>query len=406
MAQFTVKSNSLQDIITIEEKLSGSLDSLGEEIHSISNSLGFRVAAKADIMHRLRDAADNVEECWSGMNNMASALQGVCSKYESSENNLIWNLNGGNAKVQGNGSEGDGVGGRMIPSGAGSGGGGGGGRGIPSEENGIFDWLYKGGLPGALKYALSTLVPWCTDAGTGMDSSWPPERIAGAVAEYANPVFAEWAGYELKDDYSGVTAWLGRAGAVADGDFGHAEVNAYLGKVEAKGKAEAGFLRSKTKKKYVDGEWTEKESVDYLYGELEAGASFSLIDADAKAETGNDMLGAEGSADVSLLNAKAKAKGKLSIGEDGVNAYASGEAMASAVEGKVSGTINILGIEIKGEVGGYAGAVGVEGDIGIKDGKFVLKGGAAALLGVSGGIEIGVNEEGWDNFVDFITFWD
>ena len=72
----------------------------------------------------------------------------------------------------------------------------------------------------------------------------------------------------------------------------------------------------------------------------------------------------------------------------------------------VEATINILGLEITGKVGGYAGAVGVEGKVGIEDNKFVLEGGAAALIGGSAGIEIGFNDEGWDNFVDFIVFWD
>ena len=118
------------------------------------------------------------------------------------------------------------------------------------------------------------------------------------------------------------------------------------------------------------------------------------------------MLGLEGQAEGSVGNAKANVGGELSIGEDGINANIQGEAMVSAAEGEVSGTINILGIEITGKVGGYAGAVGVEGKAGIEDGKFVLEGGAAALFGVSGGVEVGFNEEGWDNFVDFIVFWD
>ena len=51
-----------------------------------------------------------------------------------------------------------------------------------------------------------------------------------------------------------------------------------------------------------------------------------------------------------------------------------------------------------GKVGGYAGAVGVEGKVGIEDNKFVLEGGAAAVIGGSAGIEIGFHDEGWDNF--------
>ena len=101
-----------------------------------------------------------------------------------------------------------------------------------------------------------------------------------------------------------------------------------------------------------------------------------------------------------------RAKGQFSVGEDGVNMNLKGETMVSAIEGEASGTINILGLEITGKVGGYAGAAGIKGKVGIEDNKFVLEGGAAALLGGSVGIEIGFNEEGWDNFVDFLTFWD
>lgn len=217
---------------------------------------------------------------------------------------------------------------------------------------------------------------------------------------------AGWWGYEFDEDHPGVTAWIGKASAEAQNDWGYAGVNAYLGKAEADAKAKAGFMQAETKKEYKNGEWEEKEQLAFLIAEASAGASVAVLAGDANASVGDDMLGLEGKAEGAVGSARAEAKGKFSVGEDGVNAYLKGEAIVAAVEGKASGTINILGIEITGEVGGYAGAAGVEGKIGIEDGKFVIKGGAAALIGGSAGIEIGFNEEGWDNFVDFITFWD
>ena len=80
--------------------------------------------------------------------------------------------------------------------------------------------------------------------------------------------------------------------------------------------------------------------------------------------------------------------------------------------------------KITGKIGGHAGALGVGGKAGIVNNKFVLEGEVAALLGVSGGVEIGFNDEGWDNFtegvekgwndftegvgafVDYVSFWD
>ena len=204
---------------------------------------------------------------------------------------------------------------------------------------------------------------------------------------------ADWRGYEFSEDNPGVTAWVGKASAEAQNEWGYAGVNAYLGKGEAEAKADAGIMKTTTK-------------TDFITAEAGASASVSVLAGDAEANVGSDMLGVEGKAEGSVGTAKAEAKGKFSVGEDGVNANVKGEAMVAAVEGEASGTINILGLEITKKVGGYAGAVGVEGKVGVEDNKFVLEGGAAALIGGSAGIEIGFNDEGWDNFVDFIMFWD
>ena len=190
MAQFSVKSNRLQDIINIEEKLAGNLDRAEEEIHNVSRSLGFQIAAKKDISRRLRDAADSAAACWSGMNRMASALQDVCSKYENSENIIIVNLNGGDTEVQGTGEGGEILSGAGL---AGGGGGGGGGRVIPGEESGFpewVDWLWKsvgvfgggGKLIGAIgKYATgndSTVAKWADLISDINKSGW---KIADAI---------------------------------------------------------------------------------------------------------------------------------------------------------------------------------------------------------------------------------
>ena len=44
---------------------------------------------------------------------------------------------------------------------------------------------------------------------------------------------ADWLGYELSDGNPGVTAWVGKASAEAENEWGYAGVNAYLGKGEA-----------------------------------------------------------------------------------------------------------------------------------------------------------------------------
>lgn len=227
---------------------------------------------------------------------------------------------------------------------------------------------------------------------------------------------ADLFGYKKSGGHPGVTAWVGKASGEAQNEWGYAGVNAYLGKVDASAKSELSIMKMPTKT-YQDGKWIEKGGMEFITASIGASASASALAGDIKAGVGNDRLGIEGKASGSLGNAKAGAKGKFSVGEDGINANVKGEAMVSAAEGKASGTINILGLEITGEVGGYAGALGVEGKAGIEDNKFVLKGGASVGIGGSVGIEIGFNEEGWNDFtdfveegwndfIDFVTFWD
>ena len=206
-----------------------------------------------------------------------------------------------------------------------------------------------------------------------------------------------WFGYESNGS-SGVTAWIGKVGDREEYENGYAEVNAYLGKVEGQVKADGGFMKVRSE----DG----SDSYEFLYGELGAGGSVNVVSVDTEMGVGDDMLGLESSAKLDIGNASAKGQGEFSIGEEGVDANLGGELMVSALEAEAKGTINILGFEITLKAGGYAGAAGVEGKVGIDDNKFVCEGGIAAGLGISGGIEIGLNEEGWDNFVDIVIFWD
>lgn len=244
-----------------------------------------------------------------------------------------------------------------------------------------------------------------SDSGAG-GGTWNGSQGIGANEKAGASASAGWLGYEFDEDHPGVTAWVGKASAEANGEWGNAEVNAYVGKAQAEATFKGGLMQSKTKSEYENGVWTEKESLSILYAEAGVGVGASALAADAKYNTGNDMLGFGAKGETSAGNAKAEGKGKFSIGEDGINANLKGEAMISAVEGEASASFNILGLEIKGKVGGYAGALGVEGKVGIEDNKFVLEGGVAAALGLSAGIEIGFNDSGWKGFVDFITFWD
>ena len=255
----------------------------------------------------------------------------------------------------------------------------------------------------------STTSPWASGvAGAVIGAVIGDSQSASDVSDssWQTSGTLEGPGYEWNDSQPGVSGWLGHGGAQVEGDTFSGSVDAYVGYAKADAKVEGAFMKTKTVRKKENGKWVEKEVTQLLAAEAAAGAAVSAVYAAGNMSTGDDLWGADVNANGSLLNAEASAKGNLSVGEDGLNANVSGKAMVSAAEGEVSGTLNILGFEVTVSAGGYAGAAGVEGKFGIENGKFVAKGGVAAIIGGSVGIEIGFNDTGWDNFVDFITFWD
>lgn len=217
---------------------------------------------------------------------------------------------------------------------------------------------------------------------------------------------ASFLGYEFADGHPGVTAWIGKASASYKDDVSYGEVNAYLGKVEAQGKFDFSFMKDTLT--WKDGGEPE-ESFSVINAELSGGISAHGVAADGKIGAGDAMFGSELAAEGSVGNAELSGGVKFSVGEEGVNAYAEGSAIVSAAEGEVSSTLKIFGLEIKGTAGGYVGAAGFEGEAGFKDGSFVLKGGAAAGIGGSLGIEVGLSDEAQEflgDVWDLVTFWD
>jgi len=96
-----------------------------------------------------------------------------------------------------------------------------------------------------------------------------------------------------------------------------------------------------------------------------------------------------------FAGAKAGMEGKFGVGVEGIEAKGKLEALAG-VSGKVSGdtslTVNgkVL-FKVSGELEGALGAGGnVEGEFSFKNGKLVIKGKLALVLGIGGGVGLGV----------------
>ena len=249
--------------------------------------------------------------------------------------------------------------------------------------------------------------------GGGIVAPWLMQLLTDNKSHTGTPAYGnwntvgDWLGAAVDDDKRGVTAWLGKGSASYKSDFIEAEFNGSIGKARADYDADFSIFGSKSKGEMNKGEWKESERTTLLNAELGGEASVTLLEGKAKVKQGDDILGSETSAELVVGKASVSGKGQLSVGEKGLNAYVKGEAIVTAVEGKVQKKYNILGFEVGLTAKGYAGAAGLEGKAGIEDGKFVLSGGAALGYGGSLGIEIGFNDTGWNAVVDTVEYgWD
>lgn len=217
-------------------------------------------------------------------------------------------------------------------------------------------------------------------------------------------------GVERIDGGFGGTAYIGKISAKAENEHTSSQVTAYVGKSTCAITGDANFFSYKRKaEKKKTEEYPQLQEPEQDIIALEGGVEVSFKGLEINTETivGDDMLGLETGSEVSIGEANATGKVDFSVSKNGtVDFKAEGEAMVAAVSGEGKANFNILGLEIGLNAGGYVGALGVEGKFGIDDNKFVMKGGIAAVLGVSAGIEIGFNDTGWINFVDGIIFWD
>ena len=386
MARIHIEPAKAKRSVLDDQSLEKKLSNLSQEVSSIRSNMRYKISGREQISDRLRQVAQQISKEATSTRALSNGLQQVITKYEQTENAARDRAKADKTSVQAaaNGTS-------------------------DSLLSKLWDWVKSPEYQKAVMVSavLNLISPVCSllylTSGIAVGktpSITDPTRTASSTSG------GDWFGYEFDEDHPGVTAWIGKAYASAENEWGKAGVNGYIGKASAEAKADFSFMESGVKKKYVDGKWTEKETTEFINAEIGAGAGVSALAFDANAGVGSDMLGTNVKAEGGIGNAKVEAKGKFSVGDDGVNANVSGKAMVSAAEGKASLSVNILGLEIKGKVGGYAGAIGVEGKAGIENGKFVAEGGAAALLGLSAGVEVGFNDEGWSNFLDFITFWD
>ena len=374
MANIYIEPAKAKAMLSQQKALERALQELSRDVGSVHRGLNYKISGREAIDARLRDVVGQINREMDSTKALRTGLEQIINRYEQTENGNTERVKAEKTSIQNGGS--------------GSG-----------ETDTPRQPIWKDWLDLIVPYSSVPTIPKPL-----IPSPFFPSQL---ILKLVTPITLQEllltgistgnsissnssVNYEFSDDHPGVTAWVGKVGAKTSGDWGSAGVNAYFGKIEAQTDADVHFMSTNS---IIDASFM-------------AGVSGSVFAVDGKAEAGNDYFGAEVSAEGGAFNVTAETKGEFSIGDDGVNANVSGKAMVSALEGKASGTINILGVEITGKIGGYVGAAGVEGEIGIKDNKIVMEGGFAALLGVSGGVEIGFNDTGWSEFWDMVTFWD
>ncbi len=148
---------------------------------------------------------------------------------------------------------------------------------------------------------------------------------------------------------------------------------------------------------YVDPEATasfdifekDKDSMNFYGMDLGIGISAGGGKTSGEVEIGSSILGAGAKAEGDVLSGKLGTGVSAGINEnDKLEVGVKAEAFASAASGGISGTINILGVELGIGVDGHAGAIGGSAKVGIFDNKLKVDIDAAALLGT--GVEISV----------------
>ncbi len=289
-----------------------------------------------------------------------------------------------------------------------------------SEENWL-DWLLPGieiGKPNLIPILIGRIDPrlGLLAAVSGIGMGKLPEF--GGPGPVSGTSESSWwggkvNGYGDHDGKLSAAGWLYHNGGSTGGELWKADGSVTVGKVEASSALKAGLAANYFKKKDNWDDTTWKESTSNSVLEASAGIEAHGLDSSGGFLFGNDMLGIELTGDLSVGNAEGSLKGSLGINDDGLNAVVKGKLMASILEGKVGVNLHLAGVEVGGNLGGYAGGVGYKVNAGIEDSKLKLEMGAAEGLGLQAGVSIGLNDTGRQNFIeytqamqDMLCFWD
>lgn len=372
MAQFSVKKNIIDSAINAEGKLANELSSLENEIRSVSGSLGFKLAANANIRNRLNSTANKVSAHRVSANRLRSALQDTVNAYDRSENTIIGNLNVKDAMMQNT----PGLG--YIGSGFGEG-----------ILHWLQDFLNKSMVrPDEGKYRdyvikrIAEILGFLTSTLNGNSHLTAADLVFGlpAFIQGNMDAFDAFVG-DIKDTLlkeTGFDVDAKVSGSLFDKQLSceNGSLGLTIGAYEAYASAEGGLF-SKDK----DGNAFFNPHID-----AKMGASFTAFEAAGAYAVGDDWLGAGASGNITAGKVSAEASASASLfKEDGTfdpHAKIDASAEAILVDAKAKAGVTVLGTKADVEASVNVG-IGAHANVEFGDGKISCDIGASLGIGAS-----------------------
>lgn len=400
MEEFKVTVKRLQNCGNDITNMSTDMRNMASAVRTVRSSLRSKIVREEEIGRRLKDITDAMEQIDSRLTQYGNKAVTIGDLYSQAEQRIV----GASAETVSKAAEagaaviggviaGGGAGGAMTDGGgAGGGGGGTGGRGPEKTDDGDPDkeiaWIKGGKEKDGKIFGVDShgeikgeLVGASYDTKLESGLQWEEE-----IDENGNKKMM------LSDATlltAGIVGEAHFAKGSASGNIGLArgEVNGTVGKLSAEGSVTAALIK--------DGKLAPQLDV-------KAEASAVAAEGDVKVEIGSENNNihakAEGKAGVATASAEAgigKITYETKTGETQTGYGVKGEVGAEAylAEGKVSGGINIFGIQIDAGVGGKLGGAGASA------GGYATTGGVggSVSLGFLAGVELDLNID-WSGF--------
>lgn len=376
MAQFSVKTKNARIQTAEEERLAKELGQIADEVSSIGNNLGFRVASKANIRARINHAAGRVEAHKGSMSGMKSALGDILDAYDKAERQIVDNAqvkNAGLSDVQGTHFDFSNLEESIIKNLI--------GPLLTDIDGGEYKEYILKRLEDIQDFAAKI---YNGDPSVISSLLMMPSLILNDIDAFQN--FVDNLKDGIQDKIKDVTSFdfdKKVQGALYDKQITaeHGSLGVSISAYDAYASAEGGLFTEDE-----DGNLVFNPNID-----AKMGASYTLLTAAGDIAVGNEMMGAHANGNITVGHVAGEASLHASLmDEDGAfnpsaNVHAGMEAVL--VEAEAQAGVTVLGTDVNVSGSAYVG-LGAHADFDIGDGKIKCDIGAALGVGFSIGFEI------------------